>query len=53
MKAMLAEQTQRYALVESILPGLLQAKPDYAEGHCQRGRVCAATGRLDEALVHF
>ncbi|OYU32342.1 MAG: peptide-binding protein [Comamonadaceae bacterium PBBC2] len=53
MKALLAEQTQRYALAESILPGLLQAKPDYAEGHCQRGRVCAATGRLDEALLHF
>ena len=53
MKALLAEQTQRYALAESILPALLQAKPDYPEGHCQLGRVCAATGRLDEALLHF
>jgi protein O-GlcNAc transferase len=53
MKALLAEQTHRYALVESILPGLLHAKPDYAQGHSQWGRVCVATGRLDAACGHF
>ncbi|OYU46829.1 MAG: hypothetical protein CFE44_00085 [Burkholderiales bacterium PBB4] len=53
MKALLAEQTHRYALVESILPSLLHAKPDYAEGYCQWGRICVATGRHDAACAHF
>ena len=53
LKALLAEQTHRYALAETIVLALLQAKPDYAAGHCQLGRLCVVTGRLDPAVGHF
>lgn len=53
LKAMLAAQLQHHAVAEQIWTQLLKARPDYADGHCQLGLVCEATGRLQEALVHF
>ena len=53
LKAMLAGQTQRYALAEQIWCALLKSRPDYADGHCQLGLVCEAMGRLGESEGHF
>lgn len=53
LKAMLAAQLQRHAVAESIWAQLLMARPDYADGHCQLGLICEATGRLQEAVAHF
>nr|WP_315491558.1 tetratricopeptide repeat protein [uncultured Rhodoferax sp.] len=53
LKAMLAAQLQRHAIAENIWAQLLKARPDYADGYCQLGLICEATGRLQEAVAHF